>query len=118
MFDVNPRTLLKTLMSTFSTKSNNLTEVAGEGDSVIAEIPEDVKAEFDQLLLDDHDLRIQMSKIAKKMETLDAKRTLLWDKLTNLTERSETAESRGLALGVRLKEKESPVYVLVEFKPE
>ena len=91
--------------------------LVAEGEKVVASLEgTEYQAKWTEII----DLMCREVKLAKEVQDLSeasaAKRTLFWQEVAKASERAESADERGMVLGVRYDENDR--MVLVEFSPK
>jgi uncharacterized coiled-coil protein SlyX len=95
-------------------------EKVKKGERVIGAMTTTIVASFLEIEQMRDDLQALLNKAKRMDEMLDARRTLFWNQVRTENEQAESADSRGLSIGVRKKIDSDGIDrpVLVEFKAE
>ena len=88
-----------------------------KGETVIGVVPDKLIEDWNKITELSDDVFSLKQKLESMLELLSAKRTIFWNDIRNANERADSAQSRGLSIGVRTQDGEM-VVVQFKHKPE
>lgn len=91
--------------------------VGEEETVVIRNVPKEIQDMYDEITDVQVEVLHEAARLEKKRETIFAKTKLMWSKIEDSTEQTETAEMRGRTLGYRFDANGDPVIVELDIPP-